>query len=253
MQILRASQRITFTMGPFRIERVRPGLIAGASTDPAFGPLASFDHASLDVGTVIPMHKHVNDEILSYMWRGAMLHADRTGHKIPISATKLMMMNAGKSFWHEERTPDEPVEMLQIFVRPRDADLSPEIAFFDRPEGTPRCEWSHVAGPEGSEAPLTFRNAVHVFDTRLDAGDEIEVLTMPGLSPFLYVLDGAIGTGGEALGKGDGVGAVDGALPQLTANEATSLVLFLVDRQASSSMAGTISGRRDRQHRPSGS
>ena len=63
------------------------------------------------------------------------LHEDTAGHHIPISANKLMMMNAGESFWHEERTPDEPVEMLQIFVRPNEADLPALVDFHDRPDG----------------------------------------------------------------------------------------------------------------------
>ena len=86
--------------------------------DLALGPLSALDHANLQVGKVVKMHEHKNDEILSYMWRGSMVHEDRAGHRIPISAKKLMMMNAGESFWHEESVPDQPVEMLQIRARP---------------------------------------------------------------------------------------------------------------------------------------
>jgi redox-sensitive bicupin YhaK (pirin superfamily) len=110
------------------------------------------------------MHEHNNDEILSYMWRGTMLHEDAAGHRIPISANKLMMMNAGKNFGHEERTADEPVEMLQIFVRPCEADLPASVNFYDRHDA-PGGAWSLVAGPEGSKAPLTIRNAVRGYDT----------------------------------------------------------------------------------------
>jgi redox-sensitive bicupin YhaK (pirin superfamily) len=80
---------------------MRPGLVRSLVADPAFGPLSVVDHANLDVGTVVPMHEHRNDEILSYMWRGTMVHEDSAGHRIPISPRKLMMMNAGRGFWHE--------------------------------------------------------------------------------------------------------------------------------------------------------
>lgn len=153
MQIFRSEQRETHGSGSFHIERVRPGSIAGAAADPALGALSAFDHATLGVGTVVKMHEHVNDEILSYMWQGTMLHEDKAGNIIPISRNKLMMMNAGKSFWHEESAPDVPVEMLQIFVRPREADLSGHVNFLERPSGTPVGQWGWVAGPEDSNAP----------------------------------------------------------------------------------------------------
>lgn len=47
------------------------------------------------------MHEHINDEILSYMWKGKMLHKDSSGEKVMISPNKHMLMGAGKSFFHE--------------------------------------------------------------------------------------------------------------------------------------------------------
>ena len=95
LRILRADAAQSFARGPFRIRRIRPGVMLGAGAAPAFGPFSVMDHADLAVGTVVRMHEHRNDEILSYMWRGTMLHEDTAGHRIPISANKLMMMNAG--------------------------------------------------------------------------------------------------------------------------------------------------------------
>lgn len=58
--------------------------------------MSAFDHATLKVKKVVKLHEHKNDEILSYMWSGTMVHEDSAGHRIPISANKLMM-NAGAS------------------------------------------------------------------------------------------------------------------------------------------------------------
>jgi hypothetical protein len=66
-----------------------------------------------------------------------MRHDDRTvgkvvtdrGHLLVTDRDHLMVMNAGWSFWHEERTlPDDPhLRMLQIFIRPHTIDLEPRI------------------------------------------------------------------------------------------------------------------------------
>jgi len=201
------------------------------------------DHANLDVGTVVSMHEHKNDESLSYVWRGSMVHEDSVGHRITISPTKLMMMNAGRSFWHEESTPDVPVEMPQIFVRPAEADLDGTVNFFDRPNDFLKDDWNLLTAPEEGTAPLRFRQTVSVYDAHPHTGDEIMTLPRPDLTPWLYVMDGAISLGNEFLDKGDAVTDLESALPTIRAEAPATLVLFLVDRHVTGSTAGTISGR----------
>lgn len=83
-------------------------------------------------GVTIKMHEHVNDEIFSYICQGTIYHKDSTGLEIAVSAGNLMMMNAGYSFWHEEKVKKDQVEMLQIFIRPRAKDLEPIIQFHEK-------------------------------------------------------------------------------------------------------------------------
>jgi redox-sensitive bicupin YhaK (pirin superfamily) len=53
-----------------------------------------------------------------------MRHNDRSTGKLITGPNHLMVMNAGRSFGHEERTlaGDPPLRMLQIFVRPHTTD-----------------------------------------------------------------------------------------------------------------------------------
>jgi hypothetical protein len=161
----------------------------------------------------------------------------------PISPAKLMMMNAGKSFWHEESTPDVPVEMLQIFIRPREADLPGQVQFYHRPDGLPQGQWQLVGGPEPNDAPLKIRQRVIVYDARLGQGSKVTMPTGEGMTPWLHVMDGAVTVGDTRLGKDDAVTHLDGALATVYAESAVPLVAFLVDRAGPASTAGTISGR----------
>ncbi|NVO86718.1 pirin family protein [Hymenobacter terrestris] len=79
---------------------------------------------------LVKMHEHRNDEILSYLRQGTLVHQDSTGQQAALTPTSLMMMNAGRGFWHEESIPKggEPIEMLQIFIRPHAANLEPQVA-----------------------------------------------------------------------------------------------------------------------------
>jgi len=57
-------------------------------------------------GLTIKIHEHVNDEILSYVSSGVMHHKDSADFDAPIARGKLMLMNAGESFWHEEKVTE---------------------------------------------------------------------------------------------------------------------------------------------------
>lgn len=244
IQILRANASRAFTQGPFKLRRIRPGSILGPGENPAFGPLSVIDHANLDVGTVVGLHEHKNDEILSYIWRGSMVHLDSVRGRIPISAKKLMLMNAGRSFWHEESTPYVPVEMLQIFIRPNEADLPGAVQFFDRADGLVPGGWQLIAGPEGADAALVIRQQVKVYDALVSKGEELRVPTTSGMTPWLYIMDGIVTIDGEQLETGDAAATLGEDLPVIRVErDATTLLAFLVDLDASASTAGTISGQ----------
>ncbi|HIW32925.1 MAG TPA: pirin family protein [Candidatus Paenibacillus intestinavium] len=241
LQKLEAGNHAEPFRGPFTITRVQPGNIFGEkSMDSAFGPLAIIDHAVMKKNLTIKMHEHVNDEILSYISSGVTHHKDSAGFEAPIARGKLMMMNAGESFWHEEKVKEDEVEMLQIFIRPNETDLPAKIQFHNKP--TDNRDWYLMVGPEGSEAPLYVRQNVYILDTHPKAGEELEVPTYVGLTPFLYVMNGEIKIQNLTVGKQEAVTDLVAPLPPVVANEDTTIVLFFVEMNAQMSMVGTISG-----------
>jgi redox-sensitive bicupin YhaK (pirin superfamily) len=190
------------------------------------------------------MHEHRNDEIISYLRSGRMRHMDSAGRSEVISPDRLMVMNAGSGFSHEEAViGDDPIEMLQIFVRPEAANMDAGVQFvsLDKTESIDR--WRLLAGPVGSAAPSFVRQAIYLYDTHLSAGGSIGLPTVPGYDRWLYVFRGAVSVGGEPAETHTAltIGADETAL-DMTAIRETDLVLFLVDRQAPFSRAGTMSG-----------
>ena len=220
----------------------------------------------MDPDTLISMHPHRNEEIVSWVPAGVMRHDDREGNDLVTDAENVLAMNAGSGFWHAEYTaPDDPpLRMLQIFVRPHSLGLDPGIQHAPLPDPVPG-EWRRVFGPDGSEAPVTVRNAVDLYDVRLDAGTSVDLPTEPGRDVYLYVFEGTValdragaqgaGAGGAgAQGAGaDGAGVDDERLSEtesaivegglevtLTASEDAVLVAFLIDPDAPITRQGTI-------------
>jgi redox-sensitive bicupin YhaK (pirin superfamily) len=110
--------------GGFGIDILYPGRIDQNADDTGIGTIGRIDQAKVMPGTLIPMHPHRDDEILTYLRSGMVKHLDSEGITEIISSSKLMMMNAGSRFYHEELVLEEGgvLEGLQILSGQRKVD-----------------------------------------------------------------------------------------------------------------------------------
>ncbi|MEK1871241.1 MAG: pirin family protein [Rhizobium altiplani] len=229
--------------GPFQVRRIRPGVALRQPNDPGFGGLGTIDHVKLEPGVVVRMHEHRNDEIISYMRAGNMKHTDSTGRSEVLSSDRLMVMNAGRGFSHEEETVgDQQIEMLQIFVRPNVAELDAWVQFVDLDASERDGKWRLLTGPVGSAAPTTVRQAVYLYDAHLPAGASIDLPKQGGFDRWFYVFNGEAIVGDQVLRKYDALMISDQAATSVTAVQDTDVVVFLVDRKNRFSRTGTMSG-----------
>ena len=228
-------------MGPFTIRRIHPGASLPGHTDHGYAALAAVDDATLEPGTVVGMHEHRNDEIVSYVHEGSMKHQDSTGAKLEIDSRSLMVMNAGKSFWHEERTltSDPETRTLQIFIRPHTVDLEPRLQHLAL-DVRPRNGWRYLTGPEGSDAPTTVRNNIMLFDGDLPKGVSLALPEHPQWDTYLVVLRGSVQVEGQTLSAVNGALLKDDEGTAIEALEASLVVVFLIDPNAQLTYSGTV-------------
>lgn len=231
---------ISQNQGQFRIHFNFPGQNL-PHDDHGYGPLATVVESFMDPDTLIPMHQHRNEEIISWVPDGVMRHDDRDGNELITDPEHLLVMNAGSGFWHEERTlpEDPPLRMLQIFVRPHSLDLAPTIQHEPLPDPV-LDEWRHLFGPEGSVAPLSVRNEVHFHDAHLNKNATVDLPTKTGWDTYFYVFEGAVMAGNTRFGETESGLLVDGDDLAVTAVTETVLVAFLIDPGAPVTRAGTI-------------
>lgn len=233
------------THGPFQIRRMRPGYGLNIPNDNGLGPLGTVDRAVLSPGLLVPMHRHVDDEILSYLRIGVLHHRDHTKGEQILDPRNLMLMNAGSGISHEEEIPSqtlEKTEMLQIFVRPREAGLKPMIQFC-RLESIqpPETEWRLIAAPSGSGAPMILRNEVWVRDRLILSGQEVILPISHGHSVWLHVFSGSGSLGRHNLTPGDSVIIEGETHSTYSAREDSVLVFFTLNRHAIVTRRGTLS------------
>lgn len=240
---LKRSMKRKHRQGGFAIEILFPGLPT-MQNDSGIGAIGRIDHARIVPGAVIAMHPHKDDEILTYLRSGRLIHRDTIGDSQEISNTRLMLMNAGHSFQHEEESLPEGglLEGLQIFIRPRQADLEPQVQFHDFGAASSDNTWRLIAGP--ADAPLILRAQAWVYDTRLAAGNRLELLLVRAktLARLLYVFRGRVGIDGTTLEEGESLLIERDASAEVFAHEASDLVLFATDLDAPVFKGGMFSG-----------
>ncbi|WP_254863084.1 pirin family protein [Halovivax gelatinilyticus] len=232
---------ISQDQGSFRIHFDFPGRAVPNHDDHGYGPLATVVESFMDPGTLIRMHEHRNEEIISWVPDGVMRHDDRQGNELVTDPDHLMVMGAGTGFWHAEETLDDdpPLRMLQIFVRPHTLNLEPGIQHQPIPDPTAN-EWRHLFGPEGTNAPLSVRNDVHFYDCRLDADATVTLPNRADWHTYLYVFEGTVDVGEVPVGYTESALVTDDTDIPVTATENSTIVAFTINPDAPVTRQGTI-------------
>ncbi len=236
----RADKRIKFGNPNFQIKSVSPGINMGNSLDYGLYQLGRFDHTLIKGGTVVKMHPHKNDEILSYIRKGKMTHEDSNGNIVEINNSYLMMMNSGSGIFHEETVPEngEDVEMIQIFIRPEKDDLEPRVQFHKFENVNSENDWRLVGGNSNSSAPLIINSDILVKDIHLTQNTK---LTIPEHKiGLLYVFAGDINANDEFLEKGDSI--VFNEDVEIEMLSPSDLVYFEMDKNKKFTRSGPFSG-----------
>ena len=214
--------------------------------DTGLGAIGKIDHARIPSGITIKMHPHINDDILSYFRVGVSKHVDSENITAEISRKRLMLMQAGKIFHHEEQIL-EPLEGLQIFIRPQYKDDEPKVSFFDLEETDSIDQWRLLASP-GNQTPLRFTSETWIYDITIDQKKQftLPTPTPKGLTALLYVFQGELLLNDTMeLLKEESVVIKDESI-KVEAEPGTELVLFYTNVDSNCYKNGMYSGNQFR-------
>jgi redox-sensitive bicupin YhaK (pirin superfamily) len=226
------------------IKILYPGLSLG-TTDSGFASIGRIDHAFFNGEYLIRMHPHVNDEILTYLRSGHVEHIDSEGFKKPINNTTLMLMRAGYSFFHEEKIIDqgEPLEGLQLFIRPSQKNLQSNVAFMELDNAFSYNEWRLIASPS-EDTPLQFTSHTWIYDIKAYGNKNFQLpkFSNQNLTCLLYVFSGSLNVNSTIeLFKKDAL-LIKNETIEIHTKEETELVLLVTDEHEAYYDGGIYSG-----------
>lgn len=230
--------------GGFGIDILYPGRIFPNLKDSGIAGIGRIDQARITPGTIIPMHPHRDDEILTYLRSGEVEHLDSEETTAIISPKKLMMMNAGSRLYHEEKVLEQggTLEGLQIFIRPEVQGLEPMVQFCDLTDQYSINDWRKLAGKD-QNYPLKIRSATCIEDLRLTQNSSIALpdIFAEDTVALFYVFNGTVAVNSTILERGESI-LIENEQPNFKAIRTSDVLLFITNKTAPYYTKGMYSG-----------
>ncbi len=196
--------------GGFTVRRLLP-----AASRQAVGPFLFFDHfgpisAGPEDNHDVRAHPHIGLATVTYLFEGAMQHADSTGAVQRIEPGAINWMTAGRGIVHSERTPadlrGQPRRShgLQLWAALPAEHEETEPQFAHTPAAAlPELEVGGarlrvlIGSAFGATSPVQVLSPTLYLDIALAAGDALPL--PPATERAVYVVEGAVEIDGRAL------------------------------------------------------
>ena len=197
-------------------------MIPGAGGDEQFSPFLLLDYMGpehfppTDRQLGVGEHPHRGFETVTIMYQGMVAHRDSTGSGGVIGPGDVQWMTAASGIVHEELHEKEfaarggTLEGVQLWVNlpkefkmsnPRYQTLvSDEIPTVDLAGGAGQLRV--IAGEfRGVNGPAKTFSPVHLYDLRLKAGHQTELMLPEGFNTSVFVLRGQVAINGSKTAK----------------------------------------------------
>jgi len=178
--------------------------------------------------TGFPTHPHRDMEIITYVLQGKLEHKDSLGTGSVILPGDGQRMTAGSGIRHSEFNPStkEPVHLLQIWIHPERAGLTPSYEQKSFPEKDKRGRLRLIASRDGGEGSVKINQDAQLYVSLLKPGEEVTHELAAGRHGWLQVARGAVELNGKQLTQGDGAAISDEKKLDIQATRDAEVLLF---------------------------
>lgn len=218
-----ADNRMTFSFADF--------------SDPAwhnFGPLRVMVENYIKPHSGFPPHPHKDVEIVTYVSRGTLTHADNFGTRAGITPGEMQHISAGsRGMIHsEENLHDEVEHSYQMWLIPdrRGTQFAYHQLKFapEHRQGRLRLYASH----DGRDGSMPMNADVSVYAGLFAAGDAMSHPLERERGAWIQVVRGSVRIGTTALEAGDGAGITNIDAVEMTFDGDSEILLFDVRMDA---------------------
>lgn len=196
-----------------------------------FGALRVLNDDIVAPGQGFGRHPHDNMEIITVVLDGALEHKDSMGHTQQIVPGEVQVMSAGTGVTHSEYNPDpqKEVNLLQTWIFPKEKNVQPRYDQRNFPAEARLNELQVLVSPIYNDDPgLKIHQDAWILRTTLEAGKSVSHKLHAGSGAYVFVIDGKVDAGGQALGRRDAIGISETEAFDITASEQSDVLILEV-------------------------
>lgn len=195
-----------------------------------FGALRVLNDDTVAPGMGFGTHPHDNMEIISIPLEGALEHKDSMNNVAVIRKGDIQVMSAGTGIQHSEKNKshDEEVKFLQIWIFPDKRNVSPRYGQITLNPDDRKNRLQQILSPSADDEGVWIHQQAWFHLGELKKG-----LTLPysihreNNGVYVFVLSGSIEIAGETLNTRDGMGISDVSEISLSSNSDGTEVLLM--------------------------
>jgi hypothetical protein len=193
-----------------------------------FGPLRVINEDQIKPGTGFGTHGHQNMEILSYVLKGELEHADNMGNGSIIKPGEIQRMSAGTGIRHSEKNPSSTKtnHFFQIWIKPSIYGISPSYEQNKIPEISREGSLCLIGSPDGRGDSVTIHQDAELYCSILSPGDVLLHCIAKDRCVWIQLASGRIEVNKFQISKGDGVSIIEEKFVEINAIEKSELLLF---------------------------
>lgn len=193
-----------------------------------FGPLRVLNDDWIAGGGGFPTHPHKDMEIITYVLKGVVAHADSTGGNGVTGVNEVQKMSAGRGVFHSEfnNSKDEELHLFQTWIIPNKRGMEP---YYEQKSYIPEAKLNtlyRVASPTPNDNEVFVSQDAEMYVSYLEAGKELHYTIGQGRGIYLQVASGGLTVNGLGAETGDAYLIENETELTIAANENTELILF---------------------------
>jgi redox-sensitive bicupin YhaK (pirin superfamily) len=173
-----------------------------------FGLLRVLNDDIVEGGKGFGAHPHVNMEIVTVPLSGALHHQDNTGRSGIIRSGDVQIMSAGSGIVHSEvnASAEDPVNLLQIWVFPKERDIKPRYEQKTFSQEERKNKFQVVVSPLADDGGVWINQDAKFLLADPSAGTSLEYKrAFDNTGIYLFVINGSVDIAGERLDKRDAI------------------------------------------------
>ncbi len=194
-----------------------------------FGALRVLNDDTVSEGMGFGTHPHRDMEIISIPLEGDLEHKDSMGTTSVIRNGEIQVMSAGTGVYHSEynKNKDEAVKFLQIWIFPREVNLTPRYDQISIKEGEKLNDFQQILSPNQDDEGVWIHQDAWFNLAKFEKGFSKEYqFNKSGNGVYVFVLKGSAKIGDKELNTRDALGIWDTESFTLEATEDAEILLM---------------------------